>query len=316
VNETDYERAGPRGWSRIQDWLAARGQRIPPEAWPFILLALFAVAANGQMVLSSGSLYLLLLPSVAAGALLPAAILIGCRDAWRSARLLLLGAIVWTSIPFVLDVVSWAQQWLSPEQWPDPSVFSGLQIGRDLGSIASLSGPALVAIALMQRRRTETTWPKALVAVTLIATGVLCLLATNSAISVPSETTIGVDPDYAWFVAVVALRPLQILTVGALAWSTLAAVRAREEPRRFWSLVFAGSAVMLCTYILLSSLNLTLASPALGSDTYLAFLDQIVLVDILGVLVGMVLLLIGFAQGLPAVATMAGGEEALAIPDD
>jgi hypothetical protein len=54
----------------------------------------------------------------------------------------------------------------------------------------------------------------------------------------------------------------------------------------------------------------------LGSDTYLAFLDQIVLVDILGVLVGMVLLLIGFAQGLPAVVTMAGGEEALAIPDD
>jgi hypothetical protein len=215
-----------------------------------------------------------------------------------------------------LDVLSWAQQWLSPEQWPDTSVFSGLQIGRDLGSIASLSGPALVAIALMQRRRTETTWPKALVALTLIATGVLCLLATNSAISVPSETTIGVDPDYAWFVAVVALRPLQILTVGALAWSTLAAVRAREEPRRFWLLVFAGSAVMLYTYILLSSLNLALASLALGSDTYLAFLDQIVLVDILGVLVGMVLLLIGFAQGLPAVVTMAGGEEALAIPDD
>jgi hypothetical protein len=73
---------------------------------------------------------------------------------------------------------------------------------------------------------------------------------------------------------------------------------------------------MLYTYILLSSLNLALASLALGSDTYLAFLDQIVLVDILGVLVGMVLLLIGFAQGLPAVVTMAGGEEALAIPDD
>jgi hypothetical protein len=316
VNGTDCEPAGPRGLTRIQDWLAPRVQRVPPEAWPFILLAVFVVVANGQMVLSSGSLYLLLLPNVAAGALLPAAILIGCRDAWRSARLLLLGAIVWTSIPFVLDVLSWAQQWLSPEQWPDTSVFSGLQIGRDLGSIASLSGPALVAIALMQRRRTETTWPKALVALTLIATGVLCLLATNSAISVPSETTIGVDPDYAWFVAVVALRPLQILTVGALAWSTLAAVRAREEPRRFWLLVFAGSAVMLYTYILLSSLNLALASLALGSDTYLAFLDQIVLVDILGVLVGMVLLLIGFAQGLPAVVTMAGGEEALAIPDD
>jgi hypothetical protein len=258
----------------------------------------------------------LLLAKVAAGALLPAAILIGCRDAWRSAQLLLLGVIVWTSIPFVLDFVLWAQQWLSPEQWPDTSAFSGLQIARDLAAIASLSGPVLVAIALMQRRRTETTWPRALVGLTLIATGALCLLAANSAIGVSSGATIGVDPEYTLFVAVVALRPLQVLTIGALAWSTLAAVRAREEPRRFWLLVFVGSAVMFGTYVLSSSLDLALASPALGSDTYLAVLDQIVLVDILGGLVGMVLLLIGFAQGLPAVVTTEGGDEAVATLAD
>jgi hypothetical protein len=316
MHETDDETADPRGWTRMQNWLAARGRRIPREVWPFILLAVFVVAANERIVLSSGSLYLLLLPNVAAGALLPAAILIGCRGAWRSARLLLLGAIQWTSIPFVLDVVSWAHQWLSPAQWLDTSVLSSLQIARDLAAIASLLGPALVAIALLPRRRSETTWPKALVALTLIATGGLCLLAANSALSVPSGTTMGVDPDYAWFVVVVALQPLQILTMGALAWSTLAAVRAREEPRRFWSLIFAGSAVMLVTYILLSTLSLALASPALGSDTDLAFVDQIVLVDIVGVLVGMVLLLIGFAQGLPAAVTIAGGGETLATLAD
>jgi len=304
VNEPADELAGPRGFGRIHDWAADSLERIPPEAWPFILLALFAVVANGPMVLSSGSLYLLLLPNLAAEALMPAAILIGCHDAWRSARLLLLGAIVWTSIPLGLDVISWG-------------LASGLQIARDLADLVSVAGPALVAIGLMQRRRTETTWPKALVALTLIATGALCLLAANSAISVVSGTTIEVDPDYPWFVAVVALRPLQILTVGALAWSSLAAVRACEAPRRFWMSVFAGSAVLLGVFILSIALeNLALDSAALGSGTYPAFFNQIVLVDSLGGLVGMVLLLIGFAQGLPAAVTMAGGDEAVATIAD
>jgi hypothetical protein len=56
VNGTDYEPADRRGLIRIQDGLAARGQRVPPEAWPFILLAAFAVAANGQLFLSNAFL--------------------------------------------------------------------------------------------------------------------------------------------------------------------------------------------------------------------------------------------------------------------
>jgi hypothetical protein len=308
VNETGYEPDGPRGLTRMQEWLRPRVRRIPPEAWPFILLAVFAVAANGPTVLSSGSLELLFVPYIAVEALIPAAILVGAHGKWRSARLLLLGAIVWTSVPLGLGVISWAYQWLALDSMTDGSLGSVLQIARDLADLVSLAGPALVAVALMERRLTETTWPKALVALALIATGALCLIAANNVISVGSGSPIGVDPDYPWFVAVVSLRPLQILTLGALAWSTLAAVRAREEPRRFWMSVFGGSAVMLGMYILLSSLSLAMASPALGSDTF-AFLDQIVLVDILGGLVGMLLLLIGFAQGLPAVVAMAGGGE-------
>lgn len=319
MNETDYEPAGPRGWSRIQDWLAARGQRIPPEAWPFILLAVFVVVANGQLLLSSGSPDVLILANVAAGALLPAAILIGCRDAWRSARLLLLGAIVWTSIPFAVDAISSGQRLLSPETWTDTSIASGLEIARDLAAIASLAGPALIAIGLLQRRRSETTWPRALVALALIATAALCVYAASSAINQYenfqslSGTGLGVafgisDP---LFVVRVALDPVRVLTVGALAWSSLSAVRASEEPRRFWLSVFAGSGVLFGLIILSTALGLAEASGALAPDVYLAFFGPIIWVDNLMGLVGMTLLLVGFGLSLPAVVPAPVGGEAV-----
>ena len=287
--DDDFESGASPGLTRIHDSLAVRGRRIPPEAWPFILLAVFAVAANGQLFLSSGSPDVLIVANVAAPALLPVAILIGCRDAWRSAGLLLLGAIVWTSIPLVVDVVSWAQQWLFPKQWSDPSLFSGTGTARDLAAVISITGPALIAIALEQRRRTETTWPKALVASAVISAGVLCLLA---AIGVASGTSADFGSGDPRFVAVTALNPLRLLTVGALAWSTTSAVRAQEEPRRFWLLGAAGSALLLGVSILAVVLNV-----ASYSFVFVGF--PLTWLAIAGDLVGMAMLLAGFAQGLP-----------------
>ena len=306
----DFESGAPPGSTRTHDWLAARGMRIPPEAWPFMLLAVFAVAANGQMLLSSGSPDVLILANVAATALLPVAILFGCRDAWRSAGLLLLGAIVWTSIPLVSDVVSWAQQWLSPQQWPDPSPFSETGAVRDIASIISIAGPALIAIALERRRRTETTWPKASVAVAVIAVGALCLVAANAAMGDAAGTAADFDSGRPWFVADTALNPLRLLTVGALAWSTMSAVRAQEEPRRFWLLVAVGSASMLSVSILAVALNI-------ASYSFIYFGFPLTWLAIVGALVGMAMLLAGFAQGLPDAGFPAGGaDDAVAVPSD
>jgi hypothetical protein len=322
MDETAREPARTRRLSRIRDWVADRLERMPLEAWPFIVLAVFVVAANRQAVLSGGSLYLLLLASLVAGALLPAAILIGCRDAWWSARLVLVGAAVWTSIPVAVDVISSCLRLLSPEVWTDTSIVSGLQIARDLTAIASLAGPALVAIGLLQRRRTEATWPKALVALVLIGTAALCVYAASSAIDQYENfqsllgTGLGVafgisDP---LFVVSVALDPMRVLTVGALAWSSLSAVRASEEPRRFWSLVSAGSAVLLGLTILSVTLGLAEASGALAPDTYLAVFGPISWVESLAELAGMALLLVGFGLGLPVVGTVpVGGEGAVTL---
>ncbi len=319
MDEPAYEPAGPRGLSRVQDWVADRLERIPPEAWPFIVLAVFAVAANGQAVLSGGSLDLLLLASLTVGALLPAAIVIGCRDAWRSARLVLVGAVVWTSIPVAVDVISSGQRLLSPETWTDTSIVSGLETARELAGMLSLAGPALLALGLMQRRRTETTWPRALVALALIGTAALCVYAARSAIdqyeNFQGFSGTGLGGAFAFsdplFVVGVALDPVRILTVGALAWSTLSAVRASEEPRRFWWLVFAGSAVLFGLTILSITLGLAEASGALAPDTYMAVFGPISWVEVLGGLAGMALLLVGFGLGLPAADPLAGGEEAV-----
>lgn len=307
----DFESGPPPGLIRIHEWLAARGRRIPPEAWPFILLAAVAVAANRQVLLATGSPDLLLLANVAAGALLPAAILVGCRGMWRSARLLLLGAIVWTSIPTLLDIVDWAQQFLSPAQWPDTSFFSWIQSARDLGAIISIAGPALIAIALEHRRHTVTTWPKALVALSVVAAGALFLLAGNAAIGVASGATSDFDSGYPWFVAVMVLGPLRLLTIGALAWSTLSAVRAGEQPHRFWVSVSAGSALMLGASILAIGLNIV------SYSSFASIAYPLIWLDIVGSLVGMAMFLVGFAHGLPdAVSRAVEADEVVALSSD
>lgn len=301
-----------------RDWLADRVRRIPPGAWPFVLLAGLVVVVYGRALFSNGSLDLLLLASLAAGALLPAAILIGCPDAWRSARLVLAGAIVWTSVPFIVDVISSGQQWLSVETLTDTPTVSGLEIVQELARTLSLAGPALVALGLLTRRRTETTWPKALVAPALIGTAVLCVYAASSATGqnatlqgFSGTSSVGTLRDQL-FVVVLALQPLRILTLGALAWSSLSAVRATEEPRRFWLSVFVGSAVLLGLTILLIILGLAEMSGALAADTYMAVIGPILWAETLGGIVGMGLLLVGFGLGLPAADPMAGGDETVA----
>jgi hypothetical protein len=70
--------------------------------------------------------------------------------------------------------------------------------------------------------------------------------------------------------------------------------------------------VLLGVAILVTALNLAAYSHVLVG---FAFPYQPILIS-LGSLVGMVLLFIAFAQGLPAVVTTAGGHEAVAIPAD
>jgi hypothetical protein len=148
-----------------------------------------------------------------------------------------------------------------------PSFFSGTQSARDLAAIISIAGPALITIALLPRRRTETTWPKVLVALALIGTATLCVDAAISAIDqyrnlqdFSVTTMAGTFRDQP-FVVVATLQPVRLLTMGALAWSTLSAVRAEEEPRRFWLSVFIGSAVLLGLNILSIAEGLALRIP-------------------------------------------------------
>ena len=286
--------------------LEAGVRRIPPEAWPFVLVAVLVFALNAGDLLGSGielRTSLVILASIVVGPLLPAAVLVGCRDAWTSARPLLMGALIWAAIGPLVSLLAALTRFAVPETWPDTPVSDAMTVVRDLGILISFAGPAIVAYALAQRRRTETTWPLPLVAAGLVAAAALSVSAFVT--SSPSF-----DAALAGFygdgllafasqldTAILVARPIEYLGLGALAWSSLSAVRAGEVPRRFWKWVLAGSATLVACEVGLSILQLSGSS---RTDTSGLINELAFFVGPLGVLAAYIVLVVGFGSGLPA----------------
>lgn len=305
----EIEVAEKPGWG----WLDGRLRRVPPEAWPFVLIAGLLVAFRVHDVAASGGwlgLSSLILAGVVAEVLLPLAVLVGRSDAWRSARLILVGVVIWTLIPLTISVLLQVQQWLVPQTWPDGPQASPVEFIRRLTVIASIAGPAIVAIGLERRRRTETTWPKALVGLALLVTAGLCVFQARNLVEYYGSIggaygELGLTLNDQLGIAAGALLPVAWLAMGVLAWSTVSAVRAGEEPRRFWLLICAGSTLVFSVDIGVEAYALVASAVASGfisSDTP-AIADTVgwvAAVASLGILAGYVLLLIGFGRGLPA----------------
>jgi hypothetical protein len=70
---------------------------------------------------------------------------------------------------------------------------------------------------------------------------------------------------------------------------------------------------MLGVGLLSVALTLVLGSLAVDSDTYVTLFEQTIWIDALGSLAGMALLLVGFAQGLPATTGLVA-EDQTALP--
>lgn len=181
-------------------------------------------------------------------ALLAAAVLIWRRDAWHSARLVLLGAVVWTLAPMTTYLVLRLVFHFAPDIVPSLSMAIGY--AQLIVQLVSLGGPLLIAIGL-QRCRTSgarTRWPRPLVAIALLTASAVAYESVTSALTNMGD---GWDTASAWLtVAHQALWPFSIACILAIAWSSLWAVRAGDTPRRFWQLMSAGSAAMAISSIL------------------------------------------------------------------
>jgi hypothetical protein len=220
-------------------------RRIPPEAWPFLVIAVLLVIQSRALI-PGGPTDLfswLLLATLVLEVLVPASIFLGCRDAWTSARLVLVGAIVWTTFGSVLFVVVAAEQWLignvdnsslnSIQQSfagnLDRPLSSLISIARSLAGIASYAGPLIVVFGLARRRRSVTIWPAAVVVVAVtaaIAVGLWQGRTTLDSITTYTFPPAGLSATDMAHVVREALSPAYLLSLGALAWSCLSAVRA------------------------------------------------------------------------------------------
>ncbi len=87
--------------------LADLAHRVPRAVWPFVVLAAAQIVLlGGPGIVGGGGGYLdlriiaiLVIPT-----LLPVAVSIGRRDAWNSARLIMIGAILWGSVGALVQV--------------------------------------------------------------------------------------------------------------------------------------------------------------------------------------------------------------------
>lgn len=292
-------------------WLDAQIKRVPPEAWPLILAAgvLLVLLVPGFVASGTWAGYsAVIVATVLVGALMPLAVLAGCRDAWHSARLILIGVAIWALIPPASSLLIQVRDWLLPGSWPESATASSVGFFRDLSVIASIVGPALIVIGLERRRVTETTWPKLLAAFALLATVGLCLLEARSLwdyyqsmAGLGSMADLSASPGLSLSdqlaIAIEALRPVGWLALGALAWSCISAFRAGEVPRRFWLSIGAGSSLVVATH--LASMAYSWLASAGASSIVVDTFSLYAAVASVSSLAGSVLLLVGFWYGLP-----------------
>ena len=282
--------------------LADLARRVPHAAWPsMVLAALQTFLFVGLGYHDFRNIAIWVIPT-----LLPVAVIVGRRDAWKSARLVMIGAILWGSAVAVAQVFGMAWPQLGGDVGMDTPADFVLRVGMRGASLIAIVAPALVMLGLRSRRETQTSWPRALVAIAIVVTAVLCVLSVKQALdSQALQNNFGyyIDISLRDRLDAIAqgLETLGLLTMGALAWSAVSAVRAQEEPRRFWLAIGAGSSLLFATD-LYGRLGFPGAGGGFGPIDWPAIASlsaAIGEIRILAVLAGFILLLIGFGLGLP-----------------
>src|SRR5664279_3649705 len=106
--------------------LADLGRRVPRAVWPFIVLAaaqiLFLTVPGGGGYLDMRIVAILVIPT-----LLPVAVLVGRPDAWNSARLIMIGAILWGSAGALVQVFGLGQFRFAPDNGSDTVSYTHLR---------------------------------------------------------------------------------------------------------------------------------------------------------------------------------------------
>jgi hypothetical protein len=287
-----------RATDRVKNLL----RRVPLMAWPFIALAglrwlVFIVASGGHWDIWT----FLVIVDVTAWALLPAAVIIGRPDAWRSARAVLLGAIAWSTIGAVSSLI-WG--WGAVSGGGDS--FSDARLSVSLvEEIVGLAAPLVIVYDLSFRRRTTTSWPPLVIVLAVAGTAAALWWTTSTALDwYNSQLGIGAalpdEPARQLLFLGQILAPLALLSLGVIAWSSMSAVRADEQARRFWTALTAGSTALLAIHIYAHVVSWVM--PTAGySQTVVDWCLITTHIEELVAVAAIALLLLAFGFGVPKV---------------
>ncbi len=243
--------------------------RVSPPIWFFVLLACAQASTalvdawlSGDWSASSVVDLALRLGYTCAATLLPAGVLIWRSDAWRSVRLVLVGAIAWTTLPAMADLGWWIVR-RSPGLMDHFGYAWAVVVA--VVAVVAYVGPAVVAFGLERARRRRATW---LVYVAQRAAAVTALVTLyNASLWLPLAGNMslqpsggGLDPIHLAGSVSGAALPLELLCLLILACSCLSAVLAGEAQGRLWQCAAAGA-----TLLAGASLYELLAGDLLGS---------------------------------------------------
>ena len=243
--------------------------RISTPVWFFVLLAC-ARAGTGLVDLwpswnrSAPGVAdeALLLACACTATILPAAVLIWRPNVWRSARLVLVGAMVWTTIPAIAGLGWWIGR-RSPV--PEDLFGYALALAVAVAAVAAYFGPAVMALGLERARRSRTEWLPYFVQWTAVLTGFATIVSALRWLPFAPDEQYeplggGLDPQHLAGSISGAALPLELLCLSILACSCLSAAWTGEVQSRFWRLAAAGATLLAC-----ASLYKVVAGDLLGS---------------------------------------------------
>lgn len=219
-------------------------ERVTAPMWPFLLLAL---AQAATVLMGAGASYDPVASVLSLGSrlgytlcltLLPVGVLIWRPDAWRSARLVLVGAMIWTTPPALAGLGVWIAS-RSPGLMGEFGI--PLSVAVAAAVVASGLGPVIVGMGLERTRRARDPW-LGQVAPRGVAITALILPISASQWLTPFDAIL--DPLHVARSVSEAALPLQLLGVSILAYICLTAVWFGEPQRRLWQCAAAGATLL------------------------------------------------------------------------
>jgi hypothetical protein len=224
----------------------APGFRLPTLGWLFVLLAVAQAILVGQALYlqvqlvpalvvngdSSAPGIILRLIATVATVLLPAAIVYRAPTAWRTHRLLLLGAMLVAAWTVGLEVILWFVT-----QMPDVRALETASTIAQWGAVINIVGLVLMGVGLARLRQHPPS--SRANAVSLVMMLIAALIAMLPILSV------GADPGLELPIAPIAGELLTALATGYLLSVPLGAWLDQEPAQRFWMVLGVISLVLL-----------------------------------------------------------------------